>query len=432
LERSCLFSIEPIGIGSIEVESLSSYISRLADAHCVTVGDIMTHLIAPKLNKKYINNMVFKGGNGFYKSSTAINGHGKMADDFIEVIALLTKRRDIRKTTLVNCRGIVPFRGLLKSSRHWCPFCFQEDLESKQIVYERLSWTLQPFLKCIIHDRTLESICPLCKSNMHTLERKTVVGYCSKCFCWLGNDKECKNMILKGDDTYDDAMRNFFSALINLPFENDSVSRSISFYLNKNFEGSLTKTAGFFGYPKSTLWGWKEGTNLPPLKALIDLIIKLQLSLTDFFNMVESKITLKDHCFNRVVPSIRVKKNHESIRNFLLFIIEEKISYTLSEIANLVKYDRKLLTQMYPNECQQIKLNYLNSLEEKKQFKSKIMKKNIDNAIYILIKQGIYPSSKRVEEIIGKGKLREKKYQDYWKEKKSALKLNNYVKRKEE
>jgi len=51
LHRSCLYSIEPIGIGSIEVESLCSYISRLADAHCETVGDIMTHLIAPKIHQ---------------------------------------------------------------------------------------------------------------------------------------------------------------------------------------------------------------------------------------------------------------------------------------------------------------------------------------------------------------------------------------------
>ena len=37
--------------------------------------------------------------------------------------------------------------------------------------------------------------------------------------------------------------------------------------------------------------------------------------------------------------------------------------------------DRKLLTQMYPNECEQIKINYLDCLEMKKQFKNNAMKK---------------------------------------------------------
>ncbi|MFC9542982.1 hypothetical protein ACFTQ7_24575 [Lysinibacillus sp. NPDC056959] len=56
-----------------------------------------------------------------------------------------------------------------------------------------------------------------------------------------------------------------------------------------------------------------------------------------------------------------------------------------------------------------------------KQFKNNAMKKSIDNAVYTLMKRGIYPSSGKVEEIIGKGKSHEKKYQDYWKEKKSSL-----------
>lgn len=418
LERSCLYSIEPIGIGSINVESISSYISRLSDAHCVTVGDILTHLIAPKIDKKYI-----KGGNGFYKSSSAINGYGNLADNFIEVIESLTKRRDIGKTTFINCRELVPFRGLLKNSRHWCPSCFQDDLESKQIVYERLSWTLQPFYKCIIHDSNLESVCPFCRSSMYILERKSVPGYCSKCFYWLGKTMENQNVTIRGGEA-NDSMRTFFSTFINLSFGNDCVSSSISFYLERNFEGSLSKAAGFFGYPKSTLWGWKEGTNLPPLNALINITMKLQLSLTDFINMEKSNITLKNDCIDRIVSSGRVKKDHKKIQDFLKLIIAEKRPYSISEIANLMECDRKLLTQMYPNECQQIKINYLDSLEVKKQYKNNAMKKSIDNAVYTLMKQGTYPSSRKVEEIIGKGKLHEKKYQDYWKEKKSSLKNN--------
>ncbi|MFC5591560.1 TniQ family protein [Sporosarcina soli] len=418
--------MEPIGIGSTGAESLSSYISRLADAHCITVGDIMTHLIAPKLDKKYINNMVFNGGNGFYKSTSAINGHGNIAEDFIDVIAFLTMRKDIGETTLVNCRGLVPFRGLLKSRRHWCPSCFQADVESKQIVYERLSWTLQPYLKCFIHDRTLESVCPFCKSCMYTLERKSVPGYCTKCFYWLGNFKESQNTTIYSGET-NESMRTFFSEFINLSFESGCVSRSISFYLEKNFEGSLTKAAEFFGYSKSTLWGWKAGANLVPLKALIDITSRLQLSLTGFINMEKSKITLKGHCSDRVVPLGRVKKDHKKIQEFLGLIIAEKKSYSLSEIANLMDCDRKLLTQTYPNECQQIKTNYLSSLEAKKQSKNKIMKKSIDKAVYTLMKRGTYPSSGKVEEIVGKGKLHERKYQDYWNAKKSSMAIKKSI-----
>lgn len=78
--------------------------------------------------------------------------------------------------------------------------------------------------------------------------------------------------------------------------------------------------------------------------------------------------------------------------------------------------DRKLLTQMYPNECTQIKIFYLNSIEEMKKNKTEIMQKKIDNAVYTLKKQGIYPTRSRIEGIIGSAVLREKKYLSYWKE----------------
>jgi|ERR1700730_10047659 hypothetical protein len=40
--RSRLYSLRPIGIGIPEVESLTGYIARLAKAHCVTVGTLLS------------------------------------------------------------------------------------------------------------------------------------------------------------------------------------------------------------------------------------------------------------------------------------------------------------------------------------------------------------------------------------------------------
>src|SRR2546426_11940697 len=47
--RSRLYSLEPIGIGTPEVESLSSYLNRLAQAHCVTVTTLMAHELLPHI-----------------------------------------------------------------------------------------------------------------------------------------------------------------------------------------------------------------------------------------------------------------------------------------------------------------------------------------------------------------------------------------------
>ncbi|KOP26530.1 hypothetical protein AMR41_09940 [Hapalosiphon sp. MRB220] len=47
--RSSLFHLEPIGIGTPYVESITSYVARLAEAHSVAVGT----LIAAEIQKKF-------------------------------------------------------------------------------------------------------------------------------------------------------------------------------------------------------------------------------------------------------------------------------------------------------------------------------------------------------------------------------------------
>ncbi len=51
--RSRLFQLEPIGIGTPYVESLTSYIVRLAKAHCLLPRTLITKMIAPQLEQTF-------------------------------------------------------------------------------------------------------------------------------------------------------------------------------------------------------------------------------------------------------------------------------------------------------------------------------------------------------------------------------------------
>ncbi len=44
LSHSYLYSITPIGLGTAKVESLTSFIARLAEAHSVFTGTLITHV----------------------------------------------------------------------------------------------------------------------------------------------------------------------------------------------------------------------------------------------------------------------------------------------------------------------------------------------------------------------------------------------------
>ncbi len=63
--RSVLYNIEPIGKGTSYIESLSSYIKRLAYVHYVTPGSLLHKVIVPKINKYYLSQISQNGGDGF-------------------------------------------------------------------------------------------------------------------------------------------------------------------------------------------------------------------------------------------------------------------------------------------------------------------------------------------------------------------------------
>lgn len=52
-ERSRLYHLEPIAIGTAHVEGLISYVCRLAEAHCVSPGILTKQEILPSLRKIY-------------------------------------------------------------------------------------------------------------------------------------------------------------------------------------------------------------------------------------------------------------------------------------------------------------------------------------------------------------------------------------------
>ena len=59
-QRSRLYSLEPIGVGTPFTESLSSYLTRLAQEHCVTQKKLIMTEIAPLiLNDKFEPEMRF-------------------------------------------------------------------------------------------------------------------------------------------------------------------------------------------------------------------------------------------------------------------------------------------------------------------------------------------------------------------------------------
>ncbi|RTR28136.1 hypothetical protein EKG37_17700 [Robertmurraya yapensis] len=158
--RSVLYNLEPIGIGSELVESLTSYLTRIAFEHDTTVGHLVNKLLIPTINKEYLLRSSDLGGNRFYEGAKTINGYMENSMTVVKAMQTLTNRNDIEELTLIKWRDIVPLRELLKKDLAWCPKCIKEWKESSKKVYYPIIWFLDIVKVCPIHSCYLIDVCP--------------------------------------------------------------------------------------------------------------------------------------------------------------------------------------------------------------------------------------------------------------------------------
>ncbi len=121
--------------------------------------------LATLVNKKYGSTNLHK----IYKHTTALNGSGVMALDLVQALQKLTLRENLCFLTLQTWCKLFPSRNLLRPVRAWCPICYQEWYEKKQLIYEPLLWSLDVVEICPYHNYKLIVECSHCHQKNTTL-----------------------------------------------------------------------------------------------------------------------------------------------------------------------------------------------------------------------------------------------------------------------
>ncbi|MGP4064631.1 TniQ family protein [Oceanobacillus sp. M65] len=402
-------------------ESLSGYISRLAESHNLTQGALFSKLITPLLDKRYINNIAYKGGDGFYNTSGGINGIDTLATDFIKVISILTNRDDLNELTFNSWANILPTRGLLRDEKAWCPLCYLDAKEKGEIVYEQLIWTLKIVKYCPIHKVQLVNKCPFCGKKMQTISRKSRPGYCSKCEKWVGiNTNNTSSPTEEGLKVVNQVIN-----MLRVPnnYQRNHISEALKFYVSNYFGNNVNKSAAYFGISKSTFRCWFKGENIPTLKSLVLICIKLGIDIPYFLERCPLQEVISGDNFHIYDNIIRKKHDHVFIEKYLNKYIN--VDYidgpkSLKCIAEYIGCDRRLLYLKYPKESKIIVKIYSDYLILKKAIRQKDANNELVNAINKLESRNIYPSRRKIEAIIDGPYL--------IKEREIALKWRNLIK----
>ena len=269
--RSRFYSLRPIGIGTSHVESLTGYIARLAQEHCVSVHTLLTNELVVRIAHSVDQSQRGLKGKRPDVQMVSINGVTPLAASWVRVLESLTHRRDLRALTMLAWAEVLPWSGLLRSNFAWCPDCLRE----QATVYEPLLWCIKAVDACPRHRRMLHWRCPHCSETQRVPFRQTGLSYCSKCRSHLGGDsgnRSSENSVSDDQLWVANAVGEMLAASQDKQVPNGRLPEALRLSLQLgNANESLATTAGRWGRRPVTVRAWLNGKRTPQLGALLDI-----------------------------------------------------------------------------------------------------------------------------------------------------------------
>ena len=350
--RSRLYHLTPIGVGTSRTESLTGYIARLAQEHCVSVANLLSHELLPASNRPHLSrpDSNFVSSGTFVKTIFTLNGRSRNAEDWISGLERLTLQRGLCFLTMLTWRNVLTHKSLLRTTRAWCPQCLEGQLAGRKTVYEHLLWALGTVEVCPYHEIELETTCPHCRQQTRPFANQGRPGRCFKCLNSLINSNTTREpqaaAIEPGDFKYKlwiaKQMEQLIAAapsqLIDPPRER--IREFIPACIEHTTSGNVTAFADILGINKGLIFAWLR-KHLPPTDLLLKICYRFDVSFFDLVTHghVVPKFDLRQQCRQvKYSPSRTRNHNGELACRTLLHALEEQPPATLRQVADRLGY----------------------------------------------------------------------------------------------
>jgi hypothetical protein len=441
--HSRLYCLEPYGLGTPYIESLTSYIMRLAYAHSVSVRTLVLQELVNPMGRQYIakNNI-----NSLLKTSGhSFNGTDLLAMDFARVLESLTCRRNLDCLTLAPWASVLSHVHLLKREKAWCPDCFADWQSAGKPLYEPLIWHIRAVTVCPRHQKPLVKVCPYndCHAAMPPLSTNSRVGYCPKCSRWLGtlrcaeegsSNKEELNWQIWVSEVVGQLLEhntNLSTApqLVKIPYLITSYLEHVAFKSMYVFEKEIQLS-------RTTISAWQKCENKPQLESLLRLCYCCEVSLYELFTL-PAEIFTAFELKNRPLPKSLTKyQAHRKPVRFDIASVKQALERTLAseepppsmrEVARrLDRGTTKELRIHFPDLCKAISRRYTDFRKNRAEQKRQAFKNAIKQIVLKIHSKGEYPDHDKVMSLLDKSVSRDYILGvKYWREALQELRLVN-------
>jgi transcriptional regulator with XRE-family HTH domain len=435
--RSRLYHLAPIGVGTPEVEGLTGYVARLAEAHGVTTRTLVVAELLPLLGRPHLLGPVNRGLSAFWQHETgALNGTRTLAHDLVAALEAVTLRRDLRWLTLLPWADVLPPRDLTRRCRAWCPTCYAEWRESGQVVYEPLRWCLVAITACPRHQQRLRQVCPYpdCRRPSPALAQRTRPGHCAWCERWLGvplAQGAVDEFALTADEWQAQrwaarAVGELLAAAPSLPVAplRERVARRLSAYVEHVAAGNVSALARALGIPMVTVAHWRHGRGIPTLGLLLQLCSRLGTMPLRF--LTEERVAV-DRSERQMVSLNEAARRPAPRRTFDAAAVQATLEAVLAsdehpppamrQVAQRLGRAHSELLRRFPALCRAISARYLAYQRAKGAQRRQQRCAEIRRAVVQVHDQGCYPSASRIAPLLSQpGFIRDTVARAAWQE----------------
>jgi hypothetical protein len=422
--HSRLYHLEPVGVGSPMVESLTSYLTRLAEAHSLHLRTLVTDEILPRLNQSHLyrdNRPVYDHLTRFWKQSTTLNGTSATSSDWVQALEQLTLRRDLRFLTMLTFADVLSQRGLLRRAQAWCPACYEEWRETDRVIYQPLLWALEVIQVCPLHGLRLHLHCPFadCGHELSALAPRAQAGYCPQCERWLGNPSPSEGNAQELRAEEQERQRwvatvvgELLAAAPDFPAlpGREVIAASISTHVQAVMNGNYSAFAQHLHVHRRTAWEWGQGLQVPQLDALLQICSYFGTSPAHFLTgLALGTAPVQKHAPEEKPTAERPKKRFrkfetERLRCALEGALQEEGDPppSMRELAGRLQYDSSHLYKHFPDLCRAIAARYRSYQKEQRRLRLDGTCDEVRQTARDLHAQGHSPSERQIGKLLKK------------------------------
>jgi hypothetical protein len=325
-----LLPLEPLGVGTEQIEALSSYLYRLATSHGVTTGQLLGHI-----TRRY-KDEITQSGRAFCSVIPAnyIRPNAS-TKTLINLLSLSTGQPQSVLSTMTFLaleEGLDRPKNTFSKSFRWCAICFDEALRHGIEPYYKLSWQVLGVDACIHHNSPLRASCPTCGTDQKGIKFSSSITTCGQCKgdLWipLKDEMPLSDPMSLGSDILE--LIREIAASDKLKFPAGGVSKFISDIYQSAWE-SQREIELWKKIPRDECIRFDDRDEEVTLLSARRIAFRLDVSLSDLL-LGNSEATCRSFCFGadfdlpapiKKKPRVRLKEREILLKDLRSLKVEE-------------------------------------------------------------------------------------------------------------